>query len=90
MKKMPSNNHCDLIYRLLLIAGANPWVQDHNHHRTCLHYLAAKNHFRLIADVVESSLKVSKTAQGHSSLFQKFSRIPTTNSEADDEANASR
>ncbi|GAX78912.1 hypothetical protein CEUSTIGMA_g6351.t1 [Chlamydomonas eustigma] len=70
-------------FKLLLLAGANPWVQDHNHHRTCLHYVAVKNHARLIAPLVEFSRKVNKTAEHASGLFQKFSRI--SNAEAEEE-----
>ena len=42
-------------HRILLQAGASPWCQDHNFHRTCLHYAAATGHSAVIAPVVERS-----------------------------------
>ncbi|GAX78914.1 hypothetical protein CEUSTIGMA_g6353.t1 [Chlamydomonas eustigma] len=40
---------------ILLDAGASPWKQDNNFHRTCLHYAAAKNQHRVIRPIVEKS-----------------------------------
>ncbi len=62
--------------RILLDAGASPWRQDHNYHRTCVHYAAAKNHANVIKPVLDRSLVVPQFpgSQGRSNLDDSINR----------------